>query len=174
MIGIIAYSFAWRREGHSPCNQRLALTTARIAYASSLGMTPGTKLFGPGIEIVAQRTIADILAEECIPCHRVPKTPGYEGSEQVTEFADQVFRRAGVTYVIPIAQPIFQLTKCLHLIRSAGYTTPSFGRLAREIGWVGFDQQSVQPATRSLMHLAFYTLRQMLTGYRPPTAQSEP
>jgi hypothetical protein len=42
------------------------------------------------------------------------------------------------------------------------------------IGWIGFDRVSVQPQTRSLLHLVYYTARQICTGYRPPEEQSEP
>lgn len=163
MKGIIVYAFAWRKRGHSPCNERLA--TAALRIASSL-QEPVT--------IVAQRTVASVLSELHSSCHVIEKRSGYEGSEEVTEQADVIFRRLGITEVIPVAQPVLQLIKYQGLLEATGYTTPSYWDLTRMIGWIGFDPQSVQPQTRSAGHLLYYTAKQILTGYRPPVEQSEP
>lgn len=163
MKGMIVYSFAWRRVGQSPCNVRLAVAAHRIASQQHEPVT-----------IVAQRTVYDILNGLRFPCLPIEKRSGYEGSEAVTEQADAIFRRLGIREVIPVAQPVFQLTKCLRLVRTAGYKTPDFWDLAHRIGWIGFDPQSVQPATRDPFSLLYYTARQILTGYRPPVEQSEP
>lgn len=163
MKGMIVYSFAWRTKGHSPCNVRLALAAQHIANS-----------LDEPVRIFAQRTIARVLRERGVECQVVEKRPGYEGSEEVTCQAAELFRRLGITEVIPVAQPCLQLTKCIRLVRSAGFTTPSFGRLIQMIGWIGFDTQSVQPATRDPFRLVYYTARQILFGYRPPMEQSEP
>lgn len=126
------------------------------------------------VVIFAQRTIATLLAEWGIACHTMVKGEGYEGSEQVTEQAATLFRRYGILEVIPVAQPILQLRKCIWLVQRAGFQTWSHERLASEIGPIGFDPLSVQPATRSRAHLLFYAGRQVLFGYRPPVEQSEP
>jgi len=160
---MIVYSFAWRKKGDSPCNIRLALAAKKIAEAQS-----------DTVVIVAQRTTAKILRSYGIACQSVTRQPGYEGSEEPTRQAANIFRQAGITKVIPIAQPCLQLTKCIGLIRKQGFATPSFWRLVRIIGWIGFDRQSVQPATRDPFRLVWYAGRQILCGCRPPVEQSEP
>lgn len=164
MKGMIVYSFAWRRKGHSPCNIRLAKAATRIAKAQS-----------EPVLILAQRTTARILRELGIECHVVQKRPGvYEGSEEPTRQAVEIFREKGIKEVIPVAQPLLQLTKCIQLVRKEDFRTLSFWKLARMIGWIGFDWLSVQPATRDPFRLVFYTARQILFGYRPPPELSEP
>ena len=163
MKGIIVYSFAWRKVGHSRCNVRLAEAAKRIAQAQH-----------EPVLIIAQRSTAKVLQELGIPCEIVQKRTGYEGSEEVTLQAADLFRRHNITAVIPVAQPFLQLTKCIQLVRRQGFTTPSLRTLLPMIGWIGFDQLSVQPATRGVYHLVFYTARQVLFGYRPPVEQSEP
>lgn len=124
--------------------------------------------------IYAQRTVAAVLAEKGIRCNIIPKTPGYEGSEQPTHFAAEGFRQKGITVVIPVAQPILQLTKVMGLVRKEGFKTPSFLQLCSMIGWIGLDRLSEQPWTRDPFRLVFYTLAQMFLGYRPPAKYSEP
>jgi hypothetical protein len=162
MKGMIVYSFAWRRNENSPCNVRLALAAKRIMKAQA-----------EPILIFAQRTTASVLKEFGVDCYVVKKQSGYEGSEESTRQAVELFRQKGVTEVIPVAQPVFQLTKCIQLVRKEGFKTLSFWKLARMIGWIGFDRLSVQPATRDPFQLVFYT-KQILFGYRPPQEQSEP
>ncbi len=163
MIGMIVYSFAWRKYVASLCNRRLAAAASRIAGAQE-----------GDVFLFAQRTTARALGLIGIDCHVMPKGAGYEGSEQVTNQAAPIFRQLGITEVIPVAQPVFQLRKCIWLVQRSGFRTWSHGRLVAEIGPIGFDPLSVQPATRSRAHLMFYTARQILTGYRPPVEQSEP
>ncbi|HEY4520571.1 MAG TPA: hypothetical protein VJJ72_02100 [Candidatus Paceibacterota bacterium] len=160
---MIVYSFAWRRNGHSPCNVRLALAAKRILESSA-----------EPILIMAQRSIADVLREMGVECHVVKKRPGYEGSEEVTRQATPLFRESKITKVIPVAQPFLQLTKCITLIRGEGFRTESFWSLAKMVGWIGFDHLSVQPATRGPLVCLAYTVWQILTEYRPPEEQSEP
>lgn len=163
MKGMIVYSFAWRTEGHSPCNIRLAEAAKRI---DAMDTEP--------IMIFAQRTTARALKELGISCHIVQKVPGYEGSEEVTRQAAELFRKHGIVEVIPVAQPVLQLTKCILLIRKEGFITQPFQHLAGQIGWIGFDACSVQPATRDPIRLVLYTVCQTLFGYRPPIEKSEP
>lgn len=162
MKGMIVFSFAWRREGQSPCNIRLAQAAKRII-----------DMDGKPVVVVAQRTTALVLQRLGVPVATVEMRLGYEGSEEVIRQASVAFRRQGVREVIPIAQPFLQLTKCVQLVRKAGFRTPSFWKLCRMIGWIGFDPQSAQPWTRGPVRLVFYTMRQMLLGYRPPPELSE-
>jgi hypothetical protein len=124
--------------------------------------------------VVCQRTAAELLNELGDNLYVVKKKPGYEGSEEVTDQAAEIFHTQGITEVIPVAQPILHLWKCIRLVRKAGFKTPGFWKLAFQIGWIGFDKESVQPATTSLLGLLIYTVRQILFGYRPPIEQSEP
>ncbi len=163
MKGMIVYSFGWRRKGHSPCNIRLAMAAKGIVEAQT-----------EPVLVIAQRSTASILKELGIKCCSVQKHSGYEGSEEVTRQATELFRELNITEVIPLAQPIFQLHKCLLLTRREGFKTASFWQLAKMIGWIGFDKLSVQPATQDFFRLVFYTIRQILFGYRPSPELSEP
>ena len=159
---MIVYSFAWRRKEHSCCNIRLAKAAKRIALVSG------------SFRIVAQRTTAAVLQELGVKdVFVVKKRPGYEGSKDVTDQAAEVFRAEGITEVIPIAQPLLQLTKCIQLVRKAGFRTLSFWKLCRMIGWIGFDRKSVQPWTRDPVRLVFHAFRQIFFGYQPPPELSE-
>lgn len=163
MKGMIVYSFAWRTIGHSPCNVRLAEAVMRIVEAEQ-----------EEVLIFAQRTTAKILRRFNVECHVVQKQPGYEDSKEVTRQAAELFRQKGIKEVILVAQPFLQLVKCLQLVRKEGFTTWSFWKLVRAIGWIGFDRLSVQPQTRGPIRLVFYTVMQMVFGYKPPPEQSEP
>jgi hypothetical protein len=160
---MIVYAFAWRRKGDSPCNKHLSQAAKRIVCAHD----------GP-VVIHAQRTTAKLLREMGIECHQTEKRPGYEGSEEPTRQAAELFREKGITEVIVVANPFLHLVKCIQLVRKEGFKTPSFWELDDMIGWIGFDKHSEQPATRGPIRLIYYTLRQMLFGYRPPVEQSEP
>ena len=163
MKGMIVFSFAWRRDGQSLCNVRLAQAAQRIIDGTN-----------EEVVVVAQRTTAAVLRRLRISVtHVIEKRPGYEGSEEVVRQAAVIFGRQGVREVIPVAQPILQLTKCIQLVRKAGFRTPSFWKLCRMIGWIGFDRKSVQPWTRGPVRLVLYTMRQMFFGYRPPPELSE-
>jgi len=122
--------------------------------------------------VVAQRTVALILEELGVRCHVVKKRSGYEGSEEVTRQAAEIFRDLEMEEVVPVAQPVLQLIKCAGLIRKAGFAIPSFWRLVWMIGWIGFDKRSVQPWTRDPFRLVWYTARQILFGYKPPSELS--
>ncbi|MBI2003448.1 MAG: hypothetical protein HYS78_00485 [Parcubacteria group bacterium] len=160
---MIVFSFGWRRKGHSSCNIRLAKAAKRIIDVAD-----------DTVIVVAQRTTTVVLREFGISVeHTVERCPGYEGSEEVVRQAAAVFRRYRITEGIPVAQPFLQLTKCVQLVRKAGFMTPSFWKLCRMIGWIGFDRQSAQPWTRGPVRLVLYTFRQMFLGYRPPRYLSE-
>ncbi len=159
---MIVYSFAWRKQGHSPCNVRLAEAAIRAL-----------KYYNEEMMIFAQRPTAAVLKERGVDCNAIKKTPGYEGSEQPTEQAAEAFRRAGIMEVIPIAHTPLQLWKCVGLVRIAGFKTPSFLKLMWLIGWIGFDWLSAQPWTRDPFRMVFYTIRQVFFGYRPPPEYSE-
>lgn len=159
---MIVYSFSFRKNGVSPCNTRLALSAKRISES----------LEEP-VVIFAQRTTASLLRKIGVPCYEVHKRVGYEGSEEVTEQAAKVFKKLGITEVIPVAQPFYQLIKCISLVRKYGFKTFSFFKLARLIGWIGFDRDSVQPWCRDPFRLTFYTIRQIFFGYHPPAELSE-
>ncbi len=163
--GMIVYSFAWRKKGHSPCNVRLGRAAKRII-----------KKQGKDVEIVvfAQRTTAAVLKELGVECHVTMKKPGYEGSEEPTRQATELFRARGITEVIPVANPFLHLFKCIQLVQKEGFKTLSFWELAEMIGWIGFDKKSEQPGTRGPLMLVYYTAQQILFGYRPPVEQSEP
>lgn len=164
MKGMIVYSFGWRQDGgHCPCNIRLAKAVKRIIDTQK-----------EPILVFAQRTTASVLKEIGVECYIVQKREGYEGSEEPTWQATEIFKKDGIREVIPVAQPFIHLIKCIFLVRKQGFKTMSFWKLARMIGWVGFDRFSVQPATRDPFRLIFCTARQMLCGYRPPPEQSEP
>ena len=124
--------------------------------------------------IFAQRTTAVALEELGVKCFIVIKSQGYEGSEEVTRQMSHLFKVLGITEVIPVAQPFLHLNKCIQLVKDAGFKTQSFWQLVQMIGWIGFDKMSVQPATRGPLRLVFYTIRQIVFGYRPPIEQSEP
>ena len=162
MRGMIVYSFAWRRNGHSPCNVRLAEATRRIIAESD----------GPFV-IHAQRSVAIILEEMGIGCDSTRRIIGYEGSEEPNRQGAELFRQIGITEVIPVANPFIHLIKCMGLVRAEGFKTPSFWRLVRMIGWIGFDRESVQPATRDPFRFMFYAAKQVLFGYRSPAEESE-
>ena len=159
---MIVYSFAWRKKGHSPCNIRLAEGAKRIIEAQD-----------EPVLVFAQRTTALVLKELSVECQIVPKRSSYEGSEVLTRQPAEVFKENGITEVIPVAQPFLQLTKCIQLVHKEGFRTPSFFKLVSLIGWIGFDRESVQPWTRGLFRLVFYTARQILFSYKPPPELSE-
>lgn len=163
MKGIIVFSFGWRENGHSPCNVGLALAAQRIAKAQ-----------GEPVEIFAQRTTAAELRKLGVVCHVTKKMSGYEGSEEPMRQAALLFKEMGIIEVIPVAHTFLHLYKCIGLVRREGFKSPAFWKLAPMIGWIGFDPLSVQPATRGPLRCLFYTVRQILFGYRPPVDQSEP
>lgn len=162
-VGMIVYAFAWRRNGDSPCNIKLARAAKRIAGRHD----------GP-VVIHAQRTVARLLREMGVECEVTDKRPGYEGSEEPTDQAAESFQAKGITEVIPVANPFLHLWKCISLVRKKGFTTPPWWKLDFWIGWIGFDPLSEQPGTRGAIPLLYYTAKQVLTGYRPPVEQSEP
>jgi len=170
--GMIVFSFGWRRNDYSHCNIRLARSAFRIVAETETD-EPLVVLF--------QRTVAEAtevlgilpLPDPILNFYVADKRPGYEGSEEVVRQAAEIFRKHGITEVLPIAQPVLQLTKCVQLVRKAGFRTPSFWKLCRMIGWIGFDRKSVQPWTRGPVRLVLYTMRQMFFGYRPPPELSE-
>jgi len=170
--GVIVFSFAWRKEGHSPCNVRLAKAAIRIVRELEKS--------GEMVVVVAQRTTAAVMEELGLSVDLViQKRAGYEGSEEVVAQADEWFKTYGIngdriTKVIPVANPFIHLFKCIQLVQKKGFKTLSFWKLARMIGWIGFDRRSEQPATRGPIRLVFYTARQVLFGYRNPVEQSEP
>lgn len=161
--GMIVYSFAWRKRGNSPCNVRLARAAKRII-----------KSHDKEVVVFAQRTTAAVLREIGVECHVTKKKPGYEGSEEPTRQAVELFRAKGITEVIVVANPFLHLFKCIQLVQKEGFKTLSFWELAEMIGWIGFDRKSEQPGTRGPLRLVYYTAKQILTGYRPPVEQSEP
>lgn len=163
MKGMIVYGFGWRKDGHSPPNVRLALAAKQIVEAEEAPVL-----------IFAQRTVAKILRGMRVRCSVVEKRSGYEGSEEATRQAVELFRKMGIKEVIVVSHPIIHLAKCIKLIRAAGFRTKSLMRLAWMIGRIGFDWFSDQWQTRSLSHEIFYVVRQLTTGYRPPPEQSEP
>jgi hypothetical protein len=160
--GMIVYSFGWRRNGHSPCNIRLAMAAKRIIDSQE-----GQVL------VFAQRTTASVLKELGVECCVAQKSSGYEGVEAPTQQAAELFWKENIMDVIPVAQPMFLLTRCIWLVRKSGFRTLSFRRLVRMIGWIGFDRLSVQPWTRGPVRLVLYMLAQMFFGYRPPEELSE-
>lgn len=160
---MIVYSFGWRRQGHCPCNVRLARAAKRIIETQK-----------EPILVFAQRTTASILKEIGVECYVVQKQAGYEGSEEPTRQAAKIFEENGIEEVIPVAQPFLHLTKCIFLVQREGFRTMSFWKLVRMIGWIGFDRFSVQPAAKDPFRLIFYTIQQIIFGYRPPLEQSEP
>ena len=166
MKGMIVFSYALRDEEPNLCNVRLAKAVFRIV----------DELDEP-IVLVSQRTVLLALRQLGAPVakiHVVEKRLGeYEGSEEVVKQATEVFLERRITEVIPVAQPFLQLTKCVQLVRKAGFRTPSFWKLCRMIGWIGFDPKSKQPGTRGPVRSVLYTIRQMLFGYRPPPELSE-
>lgn len=160
---MIVYAYALRRVEPNPCNVRLAKAAKRIIAAG-----------GEPFIVVAQRSVGLALAQLGIDAILMPKGVGYEGSEQVTDFADQVFREHGIKEVVPVAQTFLQINKCIALVKKAGFKTwPTF-KLMRAIGWIGFDPESIQPGTRGLIRQVVYTFRQILLGYRYPPELSEP
>ena len=164
MKGMIVYSFGWRRKDYGPCNVLLAMAAKRIIQDEK-----------EQVLVFAQRSIAVILKEFGVKCDVSQKQAGgYEGSEEPTRQACEIFQKRNIKEVIPVAQPFLHLTKCIRLIRKQGLTTISYYKLARKIGWIGFDSLSVQPATRSPFKLLFYAVRQIFFGYRLPFEQSEP
>lgn len=160
---MIVYSFAWRKKGHSPCNVRLAVAAKRIIEIQE-----------EPVLVFAQRSTALVLKELGVECFIVQKRPGYEDSKEVTRQAIELFQKKSIKEVIPVAQPCFQLTKCIQLVRREGFETISFLKLARMIGWIGFDWLSIQPYTRDPIRLLFYTIWRTLFHYKPPPEQSEP
>ena len=165
MKGMIVFAFAWRKGEDSPCNIRLALAAKRIAEGQD-----------GKVVIHAQRSVAKILRDMGVECYATKRNDaiGYEGSEEPVRQAAELFRDTGITEVIPVANPVLHLIKCISLVMAEGFKTPSFLKLVRMIGWIGFDKKSVQPQTWSLFWLVYYTAKQILFGYRPPLEQSEP
>lgn len=162
--GMIVYAYALRRVEPNPCNIRLARAAQRIITVDGSA---------EGFYVVAQRSVAKALGQLGIPCIEVSKSSGYEGSEQVTDFATQIFRSLGITEVVPVAQTFLQINKCIALVKKAGFKTWPTLQLMRAIGWIGFDPESIQPRTRGLIRQVLYTARQILFGYRYPPELSE-
>lgn len=160
---MIVYAFAWRREGYSPCNIRLAQAAKRIIAAEK-----------NQVLVFAEGSIALILKELRVESLAFKQQGHYGGSEAVTQQAAEIFRDKNIRKVIPVANPILHLTKCMLLVHKEGYNTPSFLELTRHIGWIGFDPESEQPWTRDPFRLIFYTARQIFLGYKPPPEMSEP
>ncbi|TAM70748.1 MAG: hypothetical protein EPN48_05245 [Microbacteriaceae bacterium] len=153
--GIVAFSFALRRENQepNPCNERLAANVER-----AVEQVPGTPA------VIAQWEVARALK----PLRgTVDKVVGpdaddeYLGSEQVWEDAKQVLKERGINRVVLIAQPFLHLSKVARLARNDGYDIIRF-----QVRGIGFDntKENTQWWTRGPVRLAAYALPQMLAG----------
>lgn len=150
-VGIVAFSFALRDEGEepNPCNVRLAEAVERIA---ALEQSP---------VIVAQWEVARKLTADGIRVIKAVESQEgvYLDSEGVWTEARRVFRDAGVTSVIPVAQPFLQLQMVTRMIKRSGFKVTR-----RKIGWIGFDRKSTQPWTRGPIRTLLYAVRRGLFG----------
>ncbi len=153
MKGLVAFSFGLGAVEPNPCNVRLAQAVQRIVSEES-----------EPVVVVAQWEIA--LALNSLPLDYVVKRHRREGayldSNEVMAQAAGIFRRHGVTEVIPVANPFLRLasTKCRAFVRKEGFTP-----LDRKVGWIGFYPESLQWWTRGPIHLTLYSALQLLTGY---------
>lgn len=151
-IGLVAFSFALREHEPNPCNIRLAKAVMGIVAEK------------PTVAIVAQWEVARQLERDHYSVALTVEPPSdgsYLDSEGVWEAAKVLFEQAGVTQVIPVAQPFLQMAKVKQMIRRDGYEVVS-----RRMGWIGFDSKSKQPWTRSPLRLLAYAIKQKLTGSR--------
>lgn len=154
--GIVAFSFALREESEepNPCNWRLAREVTLATERESRGP----------LVVVAQWEIDKALETTNVSPYRTVVRPipgGYLSSEDVWAQAREVFTSAGVTEVIPVAQPFLQLWKVERMIRKDGFRVQH-----RHIGRVGFDKQSKQWWTRGALRLLFYAVLQVIFGRR--------
>lgn len=154
-IGLVAFSFALRdvdREPN-PCNIRLAKAVERIIQSE----------YREVVAITQWEITRQLKRDGCMVAHSVElrKDGKYLDSEGVWEEAKEIFRRMGITEVIPVAQPFLQMIKIKAMIQADGFEV-----IDREIGRIGFDKESNQPWTRGPIQLFVYALRQKLTGSR--------
>lgn len=151
MKGLVAFSFALRKNEPNPCNVRLAQATEVIV-----------KKEGNDVIVVAQWEIARALKSVSSPYviekHR---TEGeYLGSEEIWLQAVEVFKKHGVTEVIVVANPFLHLTKCRMLVKKSGFIP-----LKRKVGWIGFDRASLQWYARGPLRALLYAILQQFTGW---------
>lgn len=158
-VGLIPLSFALR-EGRepNPCNVRLAKATERVALA----------LNAEGIQYLCSSQW-EIVLDLHVPTIHVVREHHVRGqyldSEEVVAQSLAVFNRAGgVDAVLPIAQPFLQLHKVQLQLINTGHKLFWRWKSYALIGWIGFDQLSDQPWTRSAGALTKYALDQMRKG----------
>jgi hypothetical protein len=163
MKGLVAFSFALRaiEDEPNPCNRRLA--------QSVMGIVATEK---DDILVVSQWEVSrQLRANGHEPECSVELRPdgSYLDSDIVWDTARKVFERHGISEVIPIAQPILQMTKVKRLIKSDGFVV-----IERPIGAIGFDAQSTQWWTRGLLRLLLYAVLQQFTGRRGNPSKVHP
>jgi hypothetical protein len=153
--GLVAFSFALRavEEEPNPCNVRLAETVLRIIAAEK-----------DEIVVVSQWEVSRHLrtnGHEPLCSVELRPDGEYLDSDAVWVTARKVFELNGISEVIPVAQPVLQMTKVKRLIKADGFVV-----IERPVGMVGFDRQSTQWWTRGPLRLILYAILQQVTGQR--------
>jgi hypothetical protein len=156
VVMLIAFSFALSLNEPNPCNVRIAEIVKRIVEEIERA--------GCAVVIVAQWEVAMALDALGIPVAHVvfPVLENrYFNSKDVVEGALEYLRRCGVKieYAIPVAQWGLHLWLCRRLMRAAGFKV-----LNHRIGKVGFYKKSLQPWTRSPVHLLWYAVSKCFGG----------
>ncbi len=154
MKGLVAFSFALRaiEQEPNPCNRRLAQSVMNIVATEK-----------DEVVVVSQWEISrQLRAHGQRPAGSVELRPdGYLDSDMVWGSARKVFEQLGIREVIPVAQPVLQMTKVKRLIKSDGFVV-----LERPVGTIGFDGESTQWWTRGPLRLLLYAMLQELTRWR--------
>jgi hypothetical protein len=148
VVGIVAFSFGTRGAElePSPCNERLAQAVATVASMVKI----------PSV-IVAQWEVARALEALGIEhCAVGSGQESYLETETVWKSAENTFQRAGVTHVIPVAQPFLHLFAVRRLISQSGH----FVLWSLPIASIGWDRTHLnrQWWTRSPARFLFYAM----------------
>jgi hypothetical protein len=151
-IGLIAFSFALELEPN-PCNVRIAKIVKRIVDESK---EPVVIVAQWEVAMAYERMFGIRISHVVFP---VPENR-YFKTDDVVKSAIKYFRSRGdIGLVIPVAQRGLHLLLCKRLIKKAGFKI-----LSRPIGKVGFYKKSLQPWTRSPLHLSWYAISKCFGG----------
>lgn len=159
MIGIVVFSFGIREnELQNPCisNVDLALETRRVLDV--LKRNPNIK---ERPLLAVQWEVANVLKKFGIRPdfeiweHRVKGE--YLDSKEVMSQSANYFRQVGVTGVIPVAMPLLHRRRCIQFIREEQFKY----LLSKMRTQIRFDNESLQPWTRSKGALFTYALKQL-------------
>jgi hypothetical protein len=159
VLGLVAFSYGLEACEPSICNRKLAAVIDRIVKSSS-----------EPIRVVAQWEIA--LALELMGYHNCfivwPKPDSYLNSDDVVLEAIPILQKAGITDVIPVAQPLLHYPAAAKKLKDGGFKI-----IDPHMPKIGHNPNSLQPWTRSSHALVRYAIRQKLTGHQGPPIITE-